>query len=104
MVRYANFQDQESALKTLPDIVVATPGRIIDILRNSLSISLDDLGVLILDEADRLLDVAFSGEIRELVININSFYFHFYHHDLLRFFLIEGDFFNFLLEKYMKGR
>ncbi|KMZ57390.1 DEAD-box ATP-dependent RNA helicase 28 [Zostera marina] len=60
-------KEQESALKTLPDIVVATPGRIVDILRNSLSISLDDLGILILDEADRLLEVAFSGEIRELI-------------------------------------
>ncbi|KAG9146526.1 hypothetical protein Leryth_022588 [Lithospermum erythrorhizon] len=58
---------QESALRSLPDIVVATPGRMIDHLRNSMSVDLDDLSVLILDEADRLLELGFSAEIRELV-------------------------------------
>lgn len=51
----------------MPDIVVATPGRMIDHLRNSMSVGLDDLAVLILDEADRLLELGFSAEIRELV-------------------------------------
>lgn len=51
----------------MPDIVVATPGRMIDHLRNSKSVDLDDLAVLILDEADRLLELGFSAEIRELV-------------------------------------
>ncbi|WCJ35081.1 ATP-dependent RNA helicase DRS1 [Euphorbia peplus] len=58
---------QESALRTMPDIVVATPGRMIDHLRNSMSVDLDDLSVLILDEADRLLELGFSAEIHELV-------------------------------------
>ncbi|CAK7346166.1 unnamed protein product [Dovyalis caffra] len=58
---------QESALRSLPDIVVATPGRMIDHLRNSMSVDLDDLAVLILDEADRLLELGFSTEIQELV-------------------------------------
>ncbi|KAI3724128.1 hypothetical protein L2E82_35895 [Cichorium intybus] len=58
---------QESALRSLPDIVVATPGRMIDHLRNSMSVDLDDLAVLILDEADRLLELGFDAEIRELV-------------------------------------
>lgn len=61
------YQAQEADLRTMPDIVVATPGRIIDHLRNSMSVDLDDLAVLILDEADRLLEVGFSAEIRELV-------------------------------------
>lgn len=51
----------------MPDIVVATPGRMIDHLRNSMSVDLDDLAVLILDEADRLLELGFSAEIHELV-------------------------------------
>ncbi|MFS7973816.1 putative RNA helicase [Helianthus anomalus] len=51
----------------MPDIVVATPGRIIGHLRNSMSVDLDDLAVLILDEADRLLELGFEAEIRELV-------------------------------------
>lgn len=58
---------QEAALRTLPDIVVATPGRMIDHLRNSMSVHLDELAVLILDEADRLLELGFSAEINELV-------------------------------------
>ena len=56
-----------AALRSMPDIVVATPGRMIDHLRNSMSIDLDDLAVLILDEADRLLELGFNAEIRELV-------------------------------------
>ncbi|KAK2424872.1 DEAD-box ATP-dependent RNA helicase [Trifolium repens] len=60
-------KDQEAALRTMPDIVVATPGRMIDHLRNSMSVDLDDLSVLILDEADRLLELGFSAEIQELV-------------------------------------
>ncbi|XP_073136855.1 DEAD-box ATP-dependent RNA helicase 28 [Henckelia pumila] len=58
---------QETALRSLPDIVVATPGRMIDHLRNSMSVHLDELAVLILDEADRLLELGFSAEIHELV-------------------------------------
>ncbi|XP_042373868.1 DEAD-box ATP-dependent RNA helicase 28-like [Zingiber officinale] len=58
---------QEAALRSMPDIVVATPGRIIDHLRNSLSVGLEDLAVLILDEADRLLELGFSAEMHELI-------------------------------------
>ncbi|KAJ7963849.1 DEAD-box ATP-dependent RNA helicase [Quillaja saponaria] len=58
---------QEAALRSMPDIVVATPGRMIDHLRNSMSVDLDDLAVLILDEADRLLELGFSAEIHELI-------------------------------------
>ncbi|XWS24500.1 hypothetical protein CRYUN_Cryun28dG0108300 [Craigia yunnanensis] len=62
-----SLKAQESALRLMPDIVVATPGRLIDHLRNSMSVDLDDLAVLILDEADRLLELGFSAEIQELV-------------------------------------
>ncbi|KAJ4799538.1 ATP-dependent RNA helicase DRS1 [Rhynchospora pubera] len=58
---------QEAALRSMPDIVVATPGRIIDHLRNSMSVGLEDLAILILDEADRLLELGFSAEIQELI-------------------------------------
>ncbi|KAI5590093.1 hypothetical protein POPTR_005G241300v4 [Populus trichocarpa] len=58
---------QEASLRSMPDIVVATPGRMIDHLRNSMSVDLDDLAVLILDEADRLLELGFNAEIHELV-------------------------------------
>ncbi|KAF3786132.1 DEAD-box ATP-dependent RNA helicase 28 [Nymphaea thermarum] len=58
---------QEAALRSRPDIVVATPGRMIDHLRNSQSVGLEELAILILDEADRLLELGFSAEINELV-------------------------------------
>lgn len=64
---------QAAALRSMPDIVVATPGRMIDHLRNSISVDLDDLAVLILDEADRLLELGFSAEIRELVLGQRLF-------------------------------
>jgi len=44
---------QESVLRKNPDIVIATPGRLIDHLRNAPTFSLDSIEVLILDEADR---------------------------------------------------
>ena len=46
---------QEAALRTSPDIVIATPGRLIDHLRNAPSFNLADIEVLVLDEADRLI-------------------------------------------------
>ena len=63
-------QIQEVALRSMPDIVVATPGRIIDHLRNTQSVGLEDLAVLILDEADRLLELGFSQEIQEIVFHL----------------------------------
>jgi ATP-dependent RNA helicase DDX27 len=62
-----SLQTQETALRTRPDVVVATPGRMIDLIRNSNSISMDELEILILDEADRLLDLGFQDEVEELV-------------------------------------
>jgi ATP-dependent RNA helicase DDX27 len=62
-----SLQTQETSLRTRPDIVVATPGRMIDLIRNSNSISMDELEILILDEADRLLDLGFQDEVEELV-------------------------------------
>lgn len=47
------MKPQEAELRTQPDIVVATPGRIADHLRNSLSVSFEDVEALVLDEADR---------------------------------------------------
>ncbi|KAH9307942.1 hypothetical protein KI387_035853, partial [Taxus chinensis] len=58
---------QEAALRSRPDIVVATPGRMIDHLHNAQSVGLEELAVLILDEADRLLELGFSNEVQELV-------------------------------------
>jgi ATP-dependent RNA helicase DDX27 len=58
---------QAQELRSRPDIVVATPGRLIDHVRNSQSVDLDDIEILILDEADRLLELGFMDEVKELV-------------------------------------
>ncbi|EFN89832.1 Probable ATP-dependent RNA helicase DDX27 [Harpegnathos saltator] len=58
---------QESILRRNPDIVIATPGRLIDHLRNTPTFSLDIIEVLILDEADRMLDEYFAEQMKYIV-------------------------------------
>ncbi|OEH76635.1 hypothetical protein cyc_01988 [Cyclospora cayetanensis] len=58
----SSLPQQEAALRLQPDVVVATPGRILDLLLNSASIHLELLEVIILDEADRLLELGFRDE------------------------------------------
>lgn len=58
---------QEVALRARPDIVIATPGRLIDHLHNSPNFTLDALDVLILDEADRMLEDGFHDELTEII-------------------------------------
>lgn len=65
-----NLRQQEQQLRTRPDIVVATPGRLIDHIRNSASFSLDALEILIMDEADRMLDEGFQAELTEILLLI----------------------------------
>ncbi len=48
------------------DIVVATPGRLIDLL-NQRALTLDEVGVFVLDEADRMLDLGFMRDIQRIV-------------------------------------
>lgn len=47
---------QEAELKQRPDVVVSTPGRLIDHVRNTPCFSMDGVEVLVLDEADRMLE------------------------------------------------
>ncbi|XP_025993179.1 probable ATP-dependent RNA helicase DDX27 [Solenopsis invicta] len=58
---------QEGVLRKNPDIVIATPGRLIDHLRNAPTFSLDSIEVLILDEADRMLDEYFAEQMKYIV-------------------------------------
>jgi len=62
-----SMQIQATALRARPDIVIATPGRLIDHLRNTHSVHMEDIEVLILDEADRLLEKGFADELTEIV-------------------------------------
>ncbi|KAH9944396.1 DEAD-domain-containing protein [Epithele typhae] len=62
-----SVKSQEATLRTRPDVVIATPGRLIDHIRNSPTFTLDALDILVLDEADRMLEDGFSDELTEII-------------------------------------
>ncbi|CAI2321697.1 unnamed protein product [Caenorhabditis sp. 36 PRJEB53466] len=65
--RGLDLKAQEAALRSGPDVVVATPGRLIDHLHNSPNFNLSNIEVLVLDEADRMLEEAFRDQMNELI-------------------------------------
>lgn len=65
-----NSREQEKELKKRPDIVIATPGRFIDFMRNSSSFQVDTIEIMVLDEADRMLEDGFADELNEILATI----------------------------------
>ncbi|KAG9234275.1 P-loop containing nucleoside triphosphate hydrolase protein [Amylocarpus encephaloides] len=61
---------QEAELRLRPDVIIATPGRFIDHMRNSPSFTVDTLEILVLDEADRMLEAGFADELNEILTTI----------------------------------
>ncbi|MBU25028.1 MAG: ATP-dependent RNA helicase RhlB [Gammaproteobacteria bacterium] len=62
-----DYQKQRDDLRQSPcDIMVATPGRLIDFLGQN-EINLRKIEVLVLDEADRMLDMGFMPDVRRIV-------------------------------------
>src|ERR1017187_2478347 len=57
---------QRSELKRGVDIIVATPGRLMDYLKER-TISLQDINILILDEVDRMLDMGFLPVVKDII-------------------------------------
>ncbi len=57
---------QEIALEAGPDLLVATPGRLLDLLHQKL-VHLDHVTHFVLDEADRMLDMGFVHDVRRIV-------------------------------------
>jgi ATP-dependent RNA helicase RhlE len=60
------YGKQRDALKSGIDVLVATPGRLLDFLEEGL-VKLDDLQYLVLDEVDRMLDMGFLPQVRRVV-------------------------------------
>lgn len=64
----SNLKDEKRSISfDSPDIIVATTGRLIDHMHNTRGFSLEDVEVLVLDEADRLLEMGFKDELMNIV-------------------------------------
>ncbi|HEV2767592.1 MAG TPA: DEAD/DEAH box helicase [Acidimicrobiales bacterium] len=61
---------QTRALRKGPDIVVATPGRLIDLIERK-AISLADIEVVVLDEADRMADMGFLPQVEWVLRHVD---------------------------------
>ncbi|KAL2022559.1 hypothetical protein VTK56DRAFT_5166 [Thermocarpiscus australiensis] len=61
---------QEAELRLRPDVVIATPGRFIDHMRNSASFAVETVEILVLDEADRMLEDGFADELNEILTTL----------------------------------
>jgi ATP-dependent RNA helicase RhlB len=66
-----DYQKQLKTVQTNVDIIIATPGRIIDFYRQK-AFSLNHIQVMVLDEADRMFDMGFIKDIRYLLNRMPS--------------------------------
>jgi ATP-dependent RNA helicase RhlE len=60
------YGHQRSELRRGVDIIVATPGRLVDFLQEG-AISLRDISILVLDEVDRMLDMGFLPVVKDII-------------------------------------
>jgi ATP-dependent RNA helicase RhlE len=60
---------QTSALQRGATIVVATPGRLLDLIQQRI-INLQNTGILVLDEADRMLDMGFVNDVKKVIARL----------------------------------
>ena len=60
------YERQNKELSLSPDIVIATPGRLLDHLRSG-AVKLSGVETLVLDEADRMLDMGFMPDVRSII-------------------------------------
>lgn len=63
----SSLRQQKRDLDTIPDFIVATTGRLLDHVKNTKGFSLEDVDVLVLDEADRLIELGFKDEVAAIV-------------------------------------
>ena len=68
----AGYDTQMSGLRDKPvDIVVATPGRLLDFI-NKRVVSLAGCNIMVIDEADRMLDMGFIPDVRRIISRISA--------------------------------
>ncbi|WP_019634712.1 DEAD/DEAH box helicase [Actinomadura atramentaria] len=63
------YEPQVAALREGVDVVVGTPGRLLDLVKQK-HLDLSEIGVLVLDEADRMLDLGFLPDIERIIERI----------------------------------
>jgi ATP-dependent RNA helicase DDX27 len=68
----SSIRKQEMELMERPDILISTPGRLLDIILNSKNIYFNSVEVVILDEADRLLEMGFQEVTEEILKNVKK--------------------------------
>jgi len=66
------YEPQVKALRDGVDVIVATPGRLLDHLEKQ-NVVLDEVEVLVLDEADRMLDMGFAPQLNRIVAQMHSY-------------------------------
>ena len=60
------YEEQERSLREGVDVLIATPGRLLDFERSG-KVRLHDVGALVIDEADRLFDMGFMPDLRKIL-------------------------------------
>jgi ATP-dependent RNA helicase DDX54/DBP10 len=66
-----DYEGQFDALASNPDIVIATPGRVMEILQET-EFSLNKVEYLVIDEADALFEMGFASQIREILKKVSQ--------------------------------
>jgi ATP-dependent RNA helicase RhlE len=64
-----NQNPQVDALRKTVDVLVATPGRLLDLMQQGY-VHLQDLEIFVLDEADRMLDMGFVNDVKKVIAKI----------------------------------
>jgi ATP-dependent RNA helicase RhlE len=67
----ASEGSQKLSLRRNPRVIIATPGRLVDFIERKI-VHLSDVEILILDEADRMLDMGFAPQINKIIQTISS--------------------------------
>lgn len=66
-----SIKEQNDLLSQGAEVIIATPGRLLDLLRQK-TVDLTALAILVLDEADKILDLGFAQELEEVLSQLPS--------------------------------